>query len=104
MSAFDHLQTFLMRCKIRPMGKVKPTRFSVSAENEAEAVAHLHARGYAPTKIEKCKDGLIALIFAPLPDDQMFGLVQALAMHLSAKIGIVVGNTPPFRSEDRSGS
>jgi hypothetical protein len=29
----------------------------------------------------------------------MFGLVQALPVHLSAKIGIVMGNQPPFASK-----
>ncbi|MFN3458009.1 MAG: hypothetical protein ACK4Z8_10590 [Novosphingobium sp.] len=49
--------------------------------------------------IEKDDAGLSVLIFRPLPDDQMFGLVQALPVHLSAKIGIVMGDQPPFASK-----
>ena len=78
------------------MENPEPTRFSVLPENEAAAVAHLEARGYPPVAIEREDDGLIVLIFKPLPDDQMFGLVQALPIHLSAKVGIVVGDRPPF--------
>ena len=78
------------------MANPVPTRFSVLPENEATAVAHLEARGYPPEAIEKDDDGLIVLIFKPLPDDEMFGLVQALPVHLSAKVGTVMGDRPPF--------
>ena len=78
------------------MAKPIPTRFSVLPENEADAVAHLEARGYSPMAIEKDESGLIVLIFEPLADDKMFGLVQALPVHLSAKVGIVMGGRPPF--------
>lgn len=81
------------------MAKLIPTRFSVLPENETAAVAHLEARGYSPMTIEKDDAGLSVLIFRPLPDDQMFGLVQALPVHLSAKIGIVMGDQPPFASK-----
>ncbi|MCW3836094.1 hypothetical protein ACFQ1E_08580 [Sphingomonas canadensis] len=81
------------------MAKPIPTRFSVLAENEAAAIAYLEARGYSPMAIEKDDGGLSVLIFRPLPDDQMFGLIQALPAHLSAKIGIVMGNQPPFASK-----
>jgi hypothetical protein len=80
------------------MAKPIPTRFSVLPENEAAAVAHLEARGYSPMEIENDGGGLSVLIFKPLPDDQMFGLVQVLPAHLSAKIGIVMGDRPPFAS------
>ncbi len=46
--------------------------------------------------IEKDGDGLIVLIFKALPDDEMFGLVQALPVHLSAKVGILMRDRPPF--------
>jgi hypothetical protein len=82
------------------MPKPIPTRFSVQPENEAAAIAHLEARGYSPMRVEKDGSGLSLLIFAPLPDDQMLGLVQALPVHLSAKIGIVMGNQPPFTLTD----
>lgn len=78
------------------MKKPAPTRFSVLPENEAAAVAHLEERGYPPMAIEKDGDGLIVLIFKALPDDEMFGLVQALPVHLSAKVGILMGDRPPF--------
>jgi len=80
------------------MAKPIPTRFSVLPENEAAAIAHLEACGYSPMAIEKDDGGLSVLIFRPLPDDEMFGLVQALPVHLSAKIGIVMGDQPPFVS------
>ena len=70
------------------MRKPTETRFSVSADNEAAAVAHLIAAGFPPLRIEH-DDGCSVLVFAPLPDDQMLGLVKALPVHLSAKIGIV---------------
>ena len=81
------------------MAKPIPTRFTVLPENEAAAIAHLEARGYSPAAIEKDDGGVRVLIFKPLPDDQMFGLVQALPVHLSAKIGIVMGDQPPFPSK-----
>jgi|EndMetStandDraft_7_1072992.scaffolds.fasta_scaffold829870_2 hypothetical protein len=83
------------------MTKPKPTRFSVLPENEAAAIEHLEERGYSPTIIERDDDGLSVLIFKPLPDDQMFALVQALPVHLSAKVGIVMGDQPPFASTER---
>ncbi|MES2042958.1 MAG: hypothetical protein V4475_03725 [Pseudomonadota bacterium] len=78
------------------MAKPIPTRFSVLPENETAAIAHLEARGYSPMAIEKDESGLIVLIFEPLPDDKMFGLVQALPGRLSAKVGIVMDGRPPF--------
>lgn len=78
------------------MKKPAPTRFSVLPENEAAAVARLEEHGYPPMAIEKGGDGLIVLIFKALLDDEMFGLVQALPVHLSAKVGILMGDRPPF--------
>lgn len=46
--------------------------------------------------VEKDDDDLSILVFAPIADDLMLGLAQALPMHLSAKIGIVMGNRPLF--------
>jgi len=62
----------------------------------ASAVAYREARGYPAMAIEKDDDGLIVLVFKPLPDVQMSGLIQALPVHLSAKIGTVSGDRPPF--------
>ncbi len=81
------------------MAKPIPTRFSVVPENETAAIAHLEARGYSPITVEKDEGGLSVLIFTAFPDDEMFGLVQALPVHLSAKIGIVMGDQPPFASK-----
>lgn len=81
------------------MAKQIPTRFNVLPENEAAAIAHLEAREYSPMAIEKDGGGLSVLVFRPLPDDEMFGMVQALPAHLSAKIGIVMGDQPPFLSK-----
>lgn len=65
--------------------------FSVTAANEAAAVTHVTARGFPPSRIERNDDGISVLVFAPLPDDRMSGLAQALPVHLSAKIAIVGG-------------
>jgi len=77
---------------VKPIG----TRFSVKPEDEAAAVAYLRERGFPPASVETDAEGLRVLVFSPLPDDQMSGLVQAIPAHLSAKIGIVVGERPPF--------
>lgn len=83
------------------MAKPIPARFSVLPENEAAALAHLEARGYSPMAIEKDGRGLIVLIFAALPDDELLGLVQALPVHLSAKVGLIVGDqSPPAPKHD----
>ncbi len=71
------------------------SRFSVAAENEAAAIAHLATRGFPPSRIERDEDGLSGLVF-DVPEDKMHMLAQALPIHLSAKIGIVVGDQPPF--------
>lgn len=85
------------------MAKTAPLRFSVRPENEAAAVAYLKERGYAPAKVEKGGgDGLVVLVFAPLPDDQIFGLLQALPTHLSAKLGIVMGKRLQLGLDDAS--
>ncbi|WP_051583575.1 hypothetical protein [Sphingomonas sp. RIT328] len=46
--------------------------------------------------IEINDDGLIVLVFKAIPDDDMFGLVQALPVRSSAKINTVLGDRPPF--------
>ncbi len=66
------------------------------SEHQAAAIEHLRERGYVPKKVEPDGNGLIVLIFSPLPDDQLYGLVQALPLHLSAKVGIILGGKPPF--------
>ncbi len=71
------------------------SRFSVAAADESAAIAHLAARGFSPCRIEQDAEGLIGLVF-DVPDDQMYMLVEALPVHLSAKIGIVVGDQPLF--------
>ncbi len=78
------------------MAKPIPLRFSVLPENEAAAIAHLAARGYSPVAIEEDDDGLIILIFKPLPDDQLYELFLALPAHLSAKIGMVMDGPQPL--------
>lgn len=86
------------------MAKSPPTRFSVRPENRDAAITHLKEHGYFPMCVEEDENGLAVLIFAALPDDKMLGLVQALPIHLSAKIGIVVGNQPPFLVDGTNGS
>ncbi len=71
-------------------------RFAVALEHEAEAIAHLAARGFPPARIEKDDDGLAVLVFMDVPEAQMPLLAQALPVSLSAKRGIVLGNRPPF--------
>ena len=71
------------------------TRFCVAAADESAAIAHLAARGFSPSRIEPDEEGLIGLIF-DVPEDRMYLLAQALPVHLSAKIGIVVGDQTSF--------
>ncbi len=78
------------------------TYFSVAPENRAAAVAYVTERGFPPVRIAQEEDGLVVLVFAPMPDDHMLDLVQALPVHLGAKIGYVVGDEAPFRPETRS--
>ncbi|TCP82019.1 hypothetical protein C8J42_1273 [Sphingomonas sp. PP-CE-1A-559] len=78
------------------MAKPTAARFSVLPENEQAALAYLDARGCAPAKIERDVEGLTVLIFPPFVGDPLEGLAKAIPVHLSAKIGIVVGNAPPF--------
>lgn len=65
--------------------------FSVAAANEAAAVAYVTERGFPPARIEKDANGLSVLVFAPVPDTEMYRLANALPVHLSAKIGLVGG-------------
>lgn len=65
--------------------------FSVAAANEAAAVAHVTERGFPPVRVEKEENGLSMLVFAPIPDAEMYRLANALPVHLSAKIGFVGG-------------
>lgn len=76
------------------MSEATETYFNVAFENEALAVAHVTGQGFPPSRIERGEDGSSVLVFAPLPDDRMFGLAKALPIHLSSKLGIVGG--PPF--------
>jgi len=73
-----------------------PSFFTVSPENEAEAVTHLTAKGFPPSCIEKDEEDMVVLVFADVPEERMYDLAQALPVHLSAKIGIVMGDQPPF--------
>ncbi|PBN41383.1 hypothetical protein SxD43FB_22055 [Sphingobium sp. D43FB] len=84
------------------MGKSAPTRFSVTPENEAAALARVSECGYSPIRIEKSEDGLIVLFFAPRPSEEMAGLMDALPLHLSAKIDVVAGNDVPFQLPDKT--
>lgn len=76
----------------------EPSFFSVSPENEAEAVAHLTRKGFPPSRIEQDEGGLAVLVFAHVPDERMYELAQALPVHLSAKIGVVMGDHSPLRA------
>ncbi|MCW4462605.1 hypothetical protein OK349_12880 [Sphingomonas sp. BT-65] len=73
-----------------------PSFFTVAPENEAETVAHLTAKGFPPSRIDKDEEGEVVLVFADVPDEQMHKLAQALPVHLSTKLGIVMGDRPPF--------
>ena len=73
-----------------------PSFFTVAPENEAEAVAHLTKKGFPPARIETDEDGMVVLVFADVPDGRMYDLAQALPVHLSAKIGIVMGDQQSF--------
>ena len=76
--------------------KDTPLRFIVRLENELEAITHFKERGLVPIKIEKGKDGLAVFLFATPPDNQMFEFTQSLPSHLSAKVGIIIGNREPL--------
>ena len=65
--------------------------FSVAAINEAAAVAYATERGFPPARVERDANGLSVLVFAPVPDAQMYRLANALPVHLSAKIGFIGG-------------
>lgn len=65
--------------------------FSVAAINEAAAVAYATERGFPPKRVERDANGLAVLVFAPVPDAQMYRLANALPVHLSAKIGFIGG-------------
>lgn len=82
------------------MAKPIPLRFSVAPEDEAAALAYLEARNFAPVTIEDDNEGLRVLIFEPLPDEQLFELMQALPDHLSAKRGIVMDGQMRFNSQN----
>ncbi|WP_235512976.1 MULTISPECIES: hypothetical protein [unclassified Sphingomonas] len=71
------------------------TRFSVAAADVDAAIAWLGERGFAPCRVEY-GDGDAALVFPLLPGDRLGALAMALPLHLSSKVGIVVGDGPPF--------
>ena len=74
------------------MKKDTPLTFSVRLEDELEAITYLKERGIFPMKVEKGEDGLAVFLFATPSDDQLFEFTQALPRHLSAKMGIIMGN------------
>ncbi len=78
------------------MDEPEPTRFSVRPENADAAIAHVTERGYPPRSVASGSDGLVHLTFAALPDDELYRLVQALPLHLSAMIGIVASSAEEF--------
>jgi len=65
--------------------------FSVAAGHEAAAVAFATERGFPPVRVEKEENGLSVLVFASVPDAEMYRLANALPVHLSAKIGFIGG-------------
>lgn len=71
------------------------TFFSVTAANEAAAVAYVTERGFPPIRVEKKENGLSLLVFPPIADAETYRLANALPVHLSAKIGFVGG--PMFK-------
>lgn len=70
-------------------------QFGVAVDDVDIAVAWVAERGFAPCRVERL-DEEAALVFAPLPEAQMAALVMALPVHLSRKVGIVVGDRTPF--------
>ncbi|MEG3181036.1 hypothetical protein [Sphingomonas sp. LT1P40] len=84
------------------MAKPIPTRFSVTPENVEAAVSYCTERGFPPVRIEADGEGFSYLIFAPLPHEQMPGLVSALPIHLSAKVGIVAHSDEEFERLTRN--
>ncbi len=71
------------------------TRFSVASQDVDAAVGWLAERGFAPCRIEH-GDGQGVLIFPIMADDRLSKLAMALPVHLCNKLGILVGDEPPF--------
>lgn len=78
-------------CGAKAMDDPGESLFSVAAVNEAAAVAYVTERGFPPLRVETDENGFSVLVFAPLPDSEMFRLANALPVHLSAQIGFVGG-------------
>jgi hypothetical protein len=82
------------------MGDRVGMRFHVHPEQEEAARAHFEERGFRPLRTEQADEGLVVLVFSRLPEPEMRRLVSAVPVHLSAKFGIVVGNRPPFSTDE----
>ncbi|WP_237709249.1 hypothetical protein [Sphingomonas elodea] len=78
-------------CGANAMDDSGESLFSVAAANEAAAVEYVTERGFPPLRVERDEKGCSVLVFAPLPDTEMFRLANALPVHLSAKVGFVGG-------------
>lgn len=81
------------------MTRKTSTRFAVIPESEAEAIAYVNERGFEPM-IERDAQGCVYLVFPALSEVESSLLAVALPIHLSAKIGIVANDPPPFASPE----
>lgn len=73
------------------------TRFNVASQDVDAAVGWLAERGFAPCRIEH-GEGEAVLVFPAMADDRLHELVTALPVHLCNKVGVLVGDRPPFRA------
>lgn len=86
------------------MRKRDGMRFSVYPQNEDAALACFGEHGFRPLRVEGETNGLVTLVFPALPAKELHALVLAAPAHLSAKVGVVVGDRAPFSSANPNGS
>ena len=67
-----------------------------------EAIAYVRERGFESAEIERDDQGFVYLVFPPLSDIECNRLAQALPIHLSAKVGLVMNGAPPLVAPDRN--
>lgn len=67
-------------------------RFTTSVKNKAVVEKIYKQAGFSPVGFEYSDDGHVTFIFAKLPDEEMFGLINATPRKYSSISGVVVGS------------